>query len=75
MITLRGHWLSRMLTLQCVARQTAVKRLSGRALDPVQVDIIFHLFGTEAGADSLDTDRFAQVTHCDLLPSTGLRTV
>ncbi len=41
--------------------QRAVKRISGRPLDPVQVDIIFHLFGTEAGSDSLDPDRFAQV--------------
>ena len=40
--------------------QRAVKRISGHALDPVQLDIIFHLFGTEAGGDSLDPDRFAQ---------------
>ncbi len=56
--------------MHCVVRQRAVRRISGRALDPTQVDIIFHLFGAEDGADSLDPDRFAQVTQsCPCKPT------
>ena len=56
---------------RCLLRQRAVKRISGRPLDPVQVDIILHLFGTEAGGDSLDPDRFAQVLLRSGLLSSG----